>query len=131
MKEIPVKLGPLALLLTVITILMTTLSVLVFTTARADRHLAESYADTVKIRYELQKEGETLVSEVIKKGAGALVNDDRFVLQEDGCYRTTIEGREQFTLSIALSESGDIREWIIEKRWTEDKSLGDLWDGKE
>ncbi len=41
MKQIPIKLGPLTLLLTVISICLTVLAILSFTTARADLRLAE------------------------------------------------------------------------------------------
>ena len=54
MKQVPIKLGPLALLLTVISICLTTLAILSFTTASADLRLAEKYADTVQTRYELE-----------------------------------------------------------------------------
>ena len=40
MKQVPIKLGPLALLLAVISICLTTLAILTFTTARADLRLA-------------------------------------------------------------------------------------------
>ena len=39
MKQIPIKLGPLTLLLTVISICLTVLAILSFTTARADLRL--------------------------------------------------------------------------------------------
>ena len=55
--RMPVKLGPLALLLTVISICLTTMAILTFATARADRRLAEKYAATVRLRYELDQEG--------------------------------------------------------------------------
>ena len=54
MKDVPVKLGPLALLLTVISICMTVLAILAFTTARADLSLARTYAETVRERYSLE-----------------------------------------------------------------------------
>ena len=50
MKRIPIKLGPLALLLAVVSLCLTTLSILTFTTARADMALAERFADTVSSR---------------------------------------------------------------------------------
>ena len=53
--RMPVKLGPLALLLTVISICLTTMAILTFATARADRRLAEKYAATVRLRYELDQ----------------------------------------------------------------------------
>ena len=64
MRKTPVKLGPLALLLTVISICLTTLAVLTFTTARADRSLAEKYADTVAVRYGLEAEGQRFLRDL-------------------------------------------------------------------
>ena len=50
MQQIPIKLGPLALLLTVISICLTTLSILTFSTSSADMRLAQRYAETVRER---------------------------------------------------------------------------------
>ena len=61
----PIKLGPLALLLTVITICLTTLAILTLTTARADLRLAEKYADTVAARYELERMGQAIIGHSI------------------------------------------------------------------
>ena len=47
MKRVPIKLGPLALLLAVISICLTMLALLTCSTARADRRLAEKFAQTV------------------------------------------------------------------------------------
>ena len=46
MKDLPIRLGPLALLLTVISICMTVFGILTYATARADMNLAETYAET-------------------------------------------------------------------------------------
>ena len=64
MKQIPIRLGPLTLLLAVISICLTTLAILTFTTARADLRLAEKYAQTVSSRYELEREGQEFLREV-------------------------------------------------------------------
>ena len=66
MRHIPIKLGPLALLLTVISICMTTLGVLAFATARADWNLAQKYADTVQTRYALEAEGQRFLQTAAK-----------------------------------------------------------------
>ena len=63
MKDVPVKLGPLALLLTVISICMTTLAILAFSTASADHSLAEKYAQTVRERYALEAKGQRFLGE--------------------------------------------------------------------
>ena len=54
----PIRLLPLALLLTVISICLTVLAILTFSTAGADLRLAEKYAETVRTRYELEIEGQ-------------------------------------------------------------------------
>ena len=64
MNRAPIKLGPLALLLTVISICLTTLAILTFTTARADLSLAEKYAQTVETRYALERQGQEFLREV-------------------------------------------------------------------
>ena len=58
MRHIPIKLGPLAMLLTVISVCMTTLGILAFATARADWNMAQKYADTIQTRYALEAEGQ-------------------------------------------------------------------------
>ena len=58
MNKAPIRLGPLALLLTVVSICLAILAILTFTTARADLRLAEKYALTVRERYALEKEGQ-------------------------------------------------------------------------
>ena len=63
MNQVPIRLGPLALLLTIISICMTTLSILTYTTSGADLRLAEKYADTVRVRYELEADGQAFVQE--------------------------------------------------------------------
>ena len=64
MKRISIHLGPLALLLTVITICMSTLGVLSVSNASADDRLAQRYAETIRIRYELEEQGQRYLKEV-------------------------------------------------------------------
>ena len=55
MNKAPIRLGPMALLLTVISICLTILAILTFTTARADLRLAQKYAETVQARYAAER----------------------------------------------------------------------------
>lgn len=121
MKQIPVKLGPLALLLTVIAICMTTLALLTFTTARADASLAEKYADTVKTRYELEVEGREFV---------AGLSDDPE--SAEGVIEKTFEKNGSLLhVSVEFDGEGNYRvlSWRHEKRWVENEEIGNLWDG--
>ena len=127
MNDAPIRLGPLALLLTVISICLTTLSILTYTTARADMRLAERFAQTVQERYELEAEGQTFLKETAEDMAGGAV----FMPDPDGILRETITSGDtslQIGL-IVLPDGYRVRTWKIMRQWTEDTSFGNLWTG--
>ena len=126
MKQVPIKLGPLALLLTVISICLTVLSILTFTTARADLRLAEKYAETVSTRYALEVEGQELLRE-LQDSDPALMDMTR---DAAGHWHADLE-RDGAHLRIAVQKAGDgwqVVEWRQEKEWQEDTSLN-VWGG--
>ena len=135
MRHIPIRVGPLALLLTVISICMTTLGVLAFTAARADWKLAEQYADTVHIRYELEEMGQAFLRDACR----ALDDGEKepaipgTTKGEDGTLTWTAQ-REEFrlTVEIAPQDGGGFRVacWTIQKDWEPEEGLGDLWLGE-
>lgn len=137
MKHIPIRLGPLALLLTVISICMTTLGILAFATARADLRLAEKYAETVRERYELERQGQALWRDVEEARAAGKVPDSLpgVEAEEDGVLRAVIRG-ESASLQIGLAPVGTeargygIIVWRIEKKWEPEPGMGHLWGGE-
>ena len=128
MKEVPVKLGPLALLLTVISICMTVLAILAFTTARADLSLARTYAESVKERYSLEILGQQYLQETADDLRQGIV----LMPDADGMVHEMIE-QGSMKLDIALKPEGSagyrIDSWKVERRWVEDTDIGNLWDG--
>lgn len=130
MKQVPIKLGPLTLLLTLISICLTTLAILNFTTARADLRLAEKYAETVQTRYALEREGQEFLQEI----AGLDENDlDLYELERDqnGTLWRVFE-RDGAKLRIGLRPGADgmmVVAWRQEKEWTQDETIGNLWMG--
>ncbi len=121
------KLGPLALLLTVISICLTILSILSFTTAGADMRLAEKYADTVTERYALEARGQELLRDLDQ---GALPAD--FERAEDGeTFVTTLkEGDMNLIIGVRLEDgSYDITSWKYEHDWVQNTDFGNLWTG--
>lgn len=135
MGHIPVRVGPLALLLTVISICMTTLGVLAFTTARADLRLAEQYADTVHIRYELEEQGQSFLrdaGEALENGAewNAIPGTWR---REDGALTWTAE-REGYRLSVGIEPEEEkgfrVTCWTVQKDWEPEDGMGDIWLGE-
>ncbi len=126
MNKAPVRLGPLALLLTVISICLAILAILAFTTARADMRLAERYAATVQERYDLEKEGQKYLA-ALYAGREQAPDPD-----EDGVIRTDLS-RGDYVLHISLipGEDGAFRvlSWRQEKIWEHDEIIDDLWNG--
>ena len=107
MKHIPIRLGPLALLLTVIAICMSTLAVLSFSNSGADMRLAERYSQTVKTRYLLEKDGQEFLDSLSGSAAGG--ESIEKIFERDG-----------YTLNITLIPNGDgysVERWQISKIW--------------
>mgnify|MGYP007101865241 CR=1 FL=1 len=128
MKDIPIKLGPLALLLTVISICMTTLAILTFTTARADRRLADTYAKTVQTSYSLEAEGQQFLAELAR--AGGPENMDGLERDEAGTYWKTIDrGERHLRIGFDWNGSITIRCWRQEQDWNQTEEIGNLWPG--
>ena len=131
MKQIPIKLGPLALLLTVISICLTTLVVLTFSTAQADMRLAERFAETVRVRYELEKQGQEFWQEVqdsVEWGDTVWLQEYR--TKERGVYeRVFEEGNTSLTIRMKVTGiSAEVLEWRTVRSWEQDTGLN-LWDG--
>lgn len=110
MKEVPIKLGPLALLLAVICTCLTVLAILSFTTARADMALAEHYAGTVQTRYALEQQGQQWLASA---GPGA----EQSFEQDD------------MRLVAALDREGRVISWTYEKQWDQEDIIDGLWLG--
>ena len=126
MKQAPIRLGPLALLMTVISICLTILAILTFTTARADLRLAEKYAETVQTRYALERQGQAYLSRLNAGEVAALEAD------ETGVLCTELE-QEGVRLSIGLVPDGAggyaVVSWRQEKEWEPNDDIGNLWSG--
>ena len=127
MKELPIRLTPLALLLTVISICMTVLGILTYTTARADMNLAKTYAETVRTRYWLETVGQGWIGDMIVdvETLYSLIPD------EDGVVREEFRGYDGHILHAGVvieDERPRIVEWRFEHEWEEDTSIT-VWDG--
>ncbi len=131
MKQTPIKLGPLALLLTVISICLTMLSILSFTTARADMRLAEKYAETVSTRYELETEGQQYLADV--RGTVPVIAADALAdtEQDDSGIVWKQFDRDGAMLRVGVDPADGFRvvSWKHSKEWEEDTDIGMLWPG--
>ena len=127
-QEAPVKLGPLALILTVISICLAILAILSFTTARADLRLAEKHADNVSERYALEREGQSYLREV----STALKNGSALNVDSDGVLRHSLKsGDSMLSIGLEFKEGGwQIVSWWQEQAWEPNLDIGDLWSGE-
>lgn len=132
MKRVPIRLGPLALLLTVLSICMTTLGILSFTTARADLSLAEKYADTVRTRYAREAEGMAFLSEVGECLASGGWMDDLEADKDGVIWKRIGDGQTALRIGLRIEGDGDpeIVSWRLENGWEEEPIPGKLWSGE-
>ncbi len=126
MKQTPIRLGPLALLLAVISICLTILAILTFTTARADLRLAEKYAETVETRWALEGQGQEYLDR-LNAGTETVPGTD-----EDGTIRHDLE-LNGVVLHIGLAPDGAggyrVTSWRLEKTWEQNDTIDNLWSG--
>ena len=129
MKHVPIRLGPLALLLAVISICLTILAILSFTTGQADMRLAERYAATVQERYALEAEGQEYVA-LVNRGSAPESGQEEISGQLGSLVHETGELQLKFTLKKNRNGSYDITAWKFIRDWEEDTSLDNIWTGE-
>ena len=128
------RLGPIAVFLTVVAIILTTLATLTIATSRADAVLAERFATMTAIRYSLEKEGNEFLYEVTQKleNGTSLNSISDLNRTGDGMYEYKAE-KDGYELKIRLapegSDSFSIEEWKITKIWNEEELSQDIWLG--
>ena len=132
MKQIPIRLGPVALVLTVISICLTVMAILTFSTAGADANMADAFADSVQTRYALESEGQAFLRDADEVlASGGTLTDLPDVTEAKGGVEKTFE-QEGYRLKIRLREAGDsyaIRKWTLTKKWEQKETIDNLWQG--
>ena len=133
MKQVPIKLGPVALLLTVISICLTVMAILTFSTAGADKAMANMFANSTQIRYGLEQSGQEFLQqtdEVLAAG-GQLADVPDTEAADGGIEKVLEEGGYQLTIRLQPAGEGDytIGQWTLEKKWEEKETIDGLWQG--
>ena len=125
-----IRLGPIAVFLTIIAAVLASLAMLTVATSRADARLAERYADVTKLRYELEADGSRFVKEAEEYHAGQAALPAGSTQMENGLAYT--KEKDGYSLEISLADIGtgyDITGWKLRKLWEEDDPMKDLWPG--
>ena len=119
------RLGPIAIFLVVVAIILTTLATLTLATTNADKVMAERFAAVTSARYELEAEGQQFIRDYDElAAAGAVTDADR---------QATIE-RNGYTLQIRVSQPDgngnfEIEQWDLKKNWNADDPFTHIWKG--
>lgn len=129
-----IRLGPIAVFLIVIVIVLSTLAVLTIATSNADQVMAERFARVTQIKYELEDEGEKYLRDIDEQIEAGDVNIEALGAEETdgGILRKTIS-KEGYDLVIEISDPGageyEVKRWEIVKEWNADNPLDNIWQG--
>lgn len=121
------RLGPIAVFLVVVAIILSTLAALTMATTNADKVMAERFASVTAAKYELEAEGQQFLREYDELAAAGTVTDaDRQTTIENGGY----------TLDIRVSAPDgngnyEIEQWDLRKNWNADDPYTHIWKGAE
>ena len=120
-----IRLGPIAIFLVVVAIVLTTLATLTLATTNADKVMAERFASVKAVRYELEAEGQQFLRDYDEQiSAGAVTDNDRVrTFEKDG-----------YTLEIEVSRPDaagnyNIISWNLKKDWNADDPFTHVWKG--
>ena len=130
-----VRLGPIAIFLTVVAIVLTMLAILTFATSHADAVMAQRFASVTETRYELEAEGRQFLADADEMLANGqdLTMLEGVTRNEGSSFGYTIE-KNGYSLLITVSapENGrvQVEEWKIDKIWQEEDPYQNIWKGK-
>ena len=129
-----IRLGPVAVFLAIVSVVLATMAVLTTATTHADLVLARRFADVTADRYRLESEGEKFLRRYDEDAADGTVNAGVLGMSgsKEGYSKQITEGR--YTLNITLTEPDraggyEIREWKISREWNADDPMSDIWKG--
>ena len=130
-----IRLGPVAIFLTVVAIVLTTLAVLTQATSRADLVMAGRFAEVTEERYAIEEDGQRFLMEIDDKLSDGTFDAEEagFERTEDGTLACTIS-RGGYDLRLVITEpdrSGNykIKKWKIARQWNAPDPFGNVWQG--
>ena len=112
------RLGPIAIFLTIVVMVITTLAVLTVATSNADRIMAGRFAGVTKVRYELEADGQRFLSEAAAGGTELTFEEEK-----DG-YRIEVEITQP-----DADGNFEINRWKISKIWNGEDPINNIWPG--
>ena len=128
------RLGPIAIFLTVVVMVITTMAVLTIATSNADRTMAKRFASVTQTRYQLEADGERFISGAANVHAfGGDYAEVEVMEITDRGYRFYKEvNGYSITVEITVPDDEgnyELLEWKVSKLWNADDPVKDIWQG--
>ena len=129
-----VRLGPIAIFLIIVAMVLATLAMLTVATAGADKALAKRFAQVTQIRYDLEAEGQQFLRSYDEQAQGGMILADELGLAPTATGYTKSLSRDGYTLQIRVSRPDaegnyEIEQWKVNKDWNEEDPFNNIWDG--
>ena len=130
-----IRLGPIAVFLAVVAVVLSTLAVLTVATTNADKVLADRFAGATQTRYALEAEGERFLQQYDEQTSkGRISAEDLGAEKVTGAGYTKEIEKDGYTLKITVTEpdasgSWDVTEWKVIKDWNADDPYQNIWQG--
>ena len=129
-----IRLGPLALFLCIMVMIITTIAVLTISTSEADMVMAERFASVTSARYGLEADGERFLSDAEKAAAsGSDISAFSGVSSISGGYLFE-KSENGYKLEIEISspdETGsfEVTSYRISRIWRSEDPAAGIWKG--
>ena len=128
------RLGPIAIFLAVVVMVITTMALLTLATSNADRTMAGRFASITQTRYQLESDGEHFISEAAETyaGGGAYAPGDSVTVTDGGL--SFYEELNGYSITVEISTPDaegnyELREWKLSKLWNSKDPTSEIWQG--
>ena len=123
------RLGPIAVFLTIVTMVVTTLALLTIATSNADRVMAGRFANITQTRYELEADGEKFLAAAAAGNIGGIEG----AAPAEGGF-TYEQEKDGYLLEIEVTAPDadgnvDITKWKLSRIWQSDDPIENIWQG--
>ena len=128
------RLGPIAIFLAVVVMVITTMAILTLATSNADRTMAKRFAAVTQTRYQLEADGERFMSEAaIAHAEGGSYTGSEGVETTDNGYQF-YEELDGYSITVEITTPDadgnfEVLEWKVSKLWNSDDPVNDIWPG--
>lgn len=128
------RLGPIAIFLAVVVMVITTMAVLTLATSNADRTMAKRFAAVNQTRYRLEADGELFMSEAANaNAAGGDYAGVEVIKTTDKGYQF-YEELNGYSITVEITKpdaKGDfeVLQWKVSKLWNSDDPVNNIWPG--